>query len=260
MGWRGSSRMRCLVINLARAKDRLAAAMAQFRDAGINLERLDAVDARLLAKAEMDAAVRRFRFYVANARRIRPCEIACALSHMKCWREAFKDGTPVAAVFEDDITILDPKGLHDALEAIEHENDPDVPTVWLLHRGIPRGRDMSGRWYDLLAADDVGRSWCAAAYALNAAAGKRLAEILTPIVNVSDSWSTFARCGVRVLVATKPCAGFPKQVVFASTIERRPGGMWRFAWFRRFYWWRVRVCFWIDLALKRLEGKRTGLA
>ena len=244
--------MKCLVINLARAKDRLAVVMPHFRAAGVKLERVDAIDACLMTKAEQDAAVRRVRFYIANARRIRPSEIACALSHMKSWREAFDDGTPVAAVFEDDVSILDPQGLHEALEAIERENDPSIPTVWLLHRGIPKGRDMSGRWYDLLTADDVGHSWCAAAYALNAAAGKRLAEILTPIVNISDSWSTFARCGVRVLVATRPCAGFIQQTQFASTMARRPNGMWRFAWFRRFYWWRVRVCFWFDLFLKRL--------
>lgn len=157
-------------------------------------------------------------------------------------------------MFEDDVSF-DAGPLKDALDAIAAENDPSVPTVWLLHRGLPKGRDMSGRWYDLRTSRDVARAWCAHCYVLNAAAAKRLSDILAPISNVVDAWPTFARCGVRILAASRPCAATREE---ASTIERASGGVWRFGWARRFYWFRYRLAFRLDLLLKSLAGKRRG--
>lgn len=249
-----TSGMKLMVINLARAERRLAAVKTLFAEAGLEFTRVDAVDASRLSAAELAAACPPVRFYFANARRARPGEIACALSHKKCWREAFADGAPLAAVFEDDVAF-DAGLLRDALNAIAAENDPSVPTVWLLHRGLPEGRDMSGRWYDLLTSRDVARAWCTHCYALNAAAARRLADILTPMANVADAWPTFARCGVRILVASRPCAATREE---ASSIARNPGGLWRFGWVRRFYWFRYRTAFRLDLLLKSLSGRRHG--
>ena len=244
--------MKLMLINLARATRRLAAAKALFAEAGLGFIRIEAVDASRLSGAELAAACPPVRFYLANARRVRPGEIACALSHRKCWKEAFSDGTPLAAVFEDDV-LFDADGLKDALHAIAEENDPSVPTVWLLHKGLPKGPDMSVRWYDLRTADDVARAWCAHCYALNAAAAERLADILTPMANVADAWSTFARCGVRVLAASRPCAATREE---ASSIPRTAKRGWRFKWVRDFYWFRYRLAFRLDLFLKSLAGKR----
>ena len=247
-----TSGMKLMVINLARAKQRLASVQELFARAGLDFIRVDAVDASLLSKADLAAACLPVRFYLANARRVRPGEIACALSHKKCWQEAFADGTPLAAVFEDDVTF-DADGLKDALNAIVEENDPSVPTVWLLHKWLPKGRDMSARWYDLRTADDIARAWCAHCYVLNAAAARRLTEILTPMVNVLDAWPTFARCGVRILVASHPCAATREE---SSSIERNAKRGWRRKWVRDFYWFRYRLAFRLDLILKSLAGKR----
>lgn len=244
--------MKLMVINLARAPQRLASVQALFAGAGLEFIRVDAVDASLLAKDDLAAACPPVRFYLANARRARPGEIACALSHKKCWQEAFADGTPLAAVFEDDVSF-DAAELKDALHAIAEENDPSVPTVWLLHKGLPQGRDMSARWYDLRTANDVARAWCTHCYALNAAAARRLADILTPMANVADAWPTFARCGVRILVASRPCAATREE---ASSIERKAKRGWSLKWVRDFYWFRYRLAFRLDLLLKTLAGKR----
>ena len=244
--------MKLMVINLARATERLASVQALFAGAGLEFDRVDAVDASLLSKADLAAACSPARFYLANARRVRPGEIACALSHKKCWKEAFSDGTPLAAVFEDDVSF-DVDGLKDALHAIAEENDPSIPTVWLLHKGLPEGRDMSARWYDLRTSDDVAHAWCTHCYALNAAAARRLADILTPMVNVADAWPTFARCGVRILVATRPCAATREE---ASSIERKAKRGWSLKWVRDFYWFRYRLAFRLDLLMKSLAGKR----
>ena len=244
--------MKLMMINLARATERLASVRALFAGAGLDFIRVDAVDASRLSKADLAATCSSVRFYLANARRVRPGEIACALSHKKCWQEAFADGTPLAAVFEDDVSF-DAAGLKDALHAIAEENEPSVPTVWLLHRGLPKGRDMSARWYDLRTANDVARAWCTHCYALNAAAARRLADILTPMVNVADAWPTFARCGVRILVASRPCAATREE---ASSIERKAKRGWHLKWVRDFYWFRYRLAFRLDLLMKSLAGKR----
>ena len=244
--------LKLMVVNLARATRRLAATKTQFAGAGLGFTRVEAVDASRLSRADLSAACPPVRFYLANARRARPGEIACALSHKKCWKEAFSDGTPLAAVFEDDVAF-DAAGLKDALAAIAAENDPSVPTVWLLHKGLPKGRDMSARWYDLRTADDVARAWCTHCYALNAAAAARLTDILTPMANVADAWPTFARCGVRVLAAARPCAATREE---ASSIQGAARRGWRFRWVRGFYWFRYRLAFRLDLLLKSLAGKR----
>ena len=64
-----------------------------------------------------------------------------------------------------------------------------------------------------------------------------------------DAWSTFARCGVRVLVASRPCARTRGE---ASSIPRAQNGLWRFRAVQRFYWWRFRLAFRLDLLLRAL--------
>ena len=244
--------MKLMVINLARATQRLASVQELFAGTGLDFIRVEAVDASRLSRADLAAACPPVRVYLANARRVRPGEIACALSHKKCWQEAFADGTSLAAVFEDDVSF-DAAGLRDALCAVAEENDPSLPTVWLLHKGLPKGRDMSARWYDLLTSRDVARAWCTHCYALNAAAAARLADILTPMANVADAWPTFARCGVRILAASRPCAATREE---ASSIERKSNRGWNLKWVRDFYWFRYRLAFRLDLLLKTLAGKR----
>ena len=245
--------MKCYLVNLDRAPDRLEASSRLFREAGIPFERIRAVDGSQLTPAERRAACPPFRFYLGNAHRVLPGEIGCALSHLQCWKTAFAGGEPLAAVFEDDVEFKGP-ALLDALEAIERGNDPAIPTVWLLHKGVPRPKELGGRpWFDILETDDIGHVFCTPAYALNAAAARRLAKLLTPLANVADAWSMYARSGVRVLALATPCAAQRK---VSSTIEYRPNFWWRQAWFRRLHWFRWRMAFRLDLFLKRLEGKR----
>lgn len=244
--------MKCFVVNLDRDKERLEATRALFASAGMDIERVSAVDARSMTAAQLREACPGFRFYLANARRVKPGEIGCALSHRKAWETLASRGLPLAAVFEDDI-LADMDRLREHLASIEATDDPLVPTVWLMNRGLPRPEGASGIWYDIRETKDVGRVWSTFCYALNAAAAKRLVRILTPMANVVDAWSTYARCGVRVLAATEAFAttrGVP------STLMKNDDPLWRRAWFRRFYWFRYRIAFWTDLFLKSLEIPR----
>jgi glycosyl transferase family 25 len=247
--------MKCYVINLEREKERLESIRKLFDGVGIPFRRVEAVDARRMDAAERRAVCPPFRFYLANAFRPAVGEIGCTLSHIKAWREAFSGGEPLAAVFEDDATF-DAAGLRAAFASIERENDPAVPTAWLLHKGLPRPAETKGDWYDILETDDIGHVFCVLAYVLNAAAARRLEAILTPKANVIDTWSVFARCGVRVLAAASPCA---TDVKFPSANGWKKDGLWRHAWYRRFHWFRWRLALHLDLFLKRFEGKRYSL-
>lgn len=245
--------MKCYLVNLDRAPDRLEVSRRVFAEAGLPFERVAAVDGAKLSPAERRAACPPFRFYLANAHRVLPGEIGCVLSHRKCWRMIQDSGEPLAAVFEDDVAFGGAP-VRETLEAIAAADDPSVPTVWLLHRGIPPPSGLAGRpWFDILETDDVGHVFCTPAYVANAAAARRLEELLTPMANVADAWSMYARSGVRILAPAEPCA-FQRRV--SSTIEYRPNFWWRQAWFRRFHWFRWRMAFRLDLLLKRLEGKR----
>ena len=84
------------------------------------------------------------------------------------------------------------------------------------------------------------------------AAGRRLAELLTPMAVPCDAWSTFARCGVRVLVASRPCARTRGD---DSTIPRPQNGLWRFRLVQKAYWLRYRLAFRLDLLLRRISGR-----
>ncbi len=219
----------------------------------MTFQRISAVNAKKLSPDEIKKYSSPVLFYLANARRCRLGEIACSLSHIKSWNTAFADqSADVAAIYEDDV-VFDGNELKKLLAAIESENDPDIPTVWLLHKGLPMARDLSSTWYNILLTRDIGHTWCTHCYALNTAAAKRITELLTPIRNPCDSWSTFARCGVRILAASQPCAATRRIV---STIQRKSNLSWRFSLFRKLYWIRFRFAFWFDLLF--LKSKYRG--
>ncbi|MBR1608613.1 MAG: glycosyltransferase family 25 protein [Kiritimatiellae bacterium] len=247
--------MKIYVINLDRSPERLAETKRQLDAAGLPFERFPAVDGRALSPAERREACPPLRFWLANGfRSVLPGEIGCALSHRGVWERIADGPGDVAAVFEDD-AVLDADALRDVLATAERDDDPAVPTVWLMQEGLPAPARLDGRrFYDILETDDVGHVFSTRAYALNRAAAKRLAAILAPVANVADTWSAYARCGVRVLAPVRPCA-FARKT--PSDIGPASGFLWRFGWYRRrVHWRRWKLSFRLDLLLKRLEGKR----
>ena len=244
--------MKCFVVNLDRDKERLETTRAMFSEAGMDFERICGVDARAMTAAELHEACPRLRFYIANARRVRTGEIGCALSHRKTWATVAERNLPLAAVFEDDI-LVDMDVLKKHLAAIEAANEPAVPTVWLMNHGLPKPKRMGGAWYDIREADGRVWAWGAYCYALNTAAARRLVQLLTPMVNVCDAWSTFARCGVRVLAAADASATTRAGL---STIARKSGGLWSRHWYQSFYWFRYGIAMRLDILLKRLSHGR----
>ena len=240
------------VINLDADTKRLEDTKVVFSSANLTFERIPAVAVSDMTPEEKKKAASPFLFYLANSRRVRQAEIACGLSHIKCWKTAFADGAVVAAVFEDDV-CFDAELLNVHLDEIEKTNDPNIPTVWLLQKGLPKGKHNDCMWYELTSTKDVGHSWCTICYVINASAAERITKILTPMSNVIDAWSTFARCGIRVLVASKPCA---TNRAVVSTIKRSTRRLWKYSLFRKFYWFRYHLSFWFDILFLKARFRK----
>ncbi|MDV2964393.1 glycosyltransferase family 25 protein [Nitratireductor aquimarinus] len=93
--------MKTLVINLERETSRLAHMRRVFGEQGLDFEVVTAVDASLLSPAELDNGRTGVpRFYELGAG-----EIACFLSHRKCWEIVAQSEDDYTVICEDDIFL-----------------------------------------------------------------------------------------------------------------------------------------------------------
>jgi len=83
--------MKCLVINLDRSVDRLAAATAEFSRIGIDFERVAGVDA--------------MNGVPFTSPPLTETEICCFLSHRRCWKAIADGPDQYGAIFEDDVVF-----------------------------------------------------------------------------------------------------------------------------------------------------------
>ena len=90
------------VINLDRAKERMAGVDAQCRRAGIDYTRIPAVDGRNLSPTDLKRAATPLCKTLCT-----PAMIGCALSHMRCWRKMVRDGRERVLIMEDDAKLVD---------------------------------------------------------------------------------------------------------------------------------------------------------
>ncbi len=90
--------MRCLVINLDRSPERLIHIGSQFSTFGLNFERVAAVDGR-----ELDDAVLAMQPVSKQWKKMNKAEIACFMSHRKCWAIIAEGSDAYSAVIEDDV-------------------------------------------------------------------------------------------------------------------------------------------------------------
>ena len=101
VGARGGFLLKAYVINLDRSTDRLAHVRRELGGAGVEFERITAVDgAALDARVIEDFCSRRT---AAKPDDWLPGEIGCFLSHREVWQRIAKGPDVWAAVFEDDI-------------------------------------------------------------------------------------------------------------------------------------------------------------
>lgn len=93
--------MQCLIINLDRSIDRMRHIEDQFKDFKGKLTRVEGCDAAKYKSTELLA----LKDLSISYRDMIPAEIACFLSHRKCWEIAANSSDEFTAVFEDDVFL-----------------------------------------------------------------------------------------------------------------------------------------------------------
>lgn len=95
--------MKSYLINLQRSPQRLSWMSDQFSQLGIEFERVEAIDGRQQTSSELQ----RHASPRLDGMEWTASEIACFLSHRKCWQIIASGEAPYAAVFEDDLHLDD---------------------------------------------------------------------------------------------------------------------------------------------------------
>ena len=240
--------MKAYLINLDRAPERLAAADAQLRAAGVAYERIPALDGRALGWAVLGPRVSRFRFTLVHGHPPALGAAASTLSHHEAYRRFLAAGEPAALIFEDDVT-LDPARFRRALDLIRPRLDPAKPELFLLcdHEGEtpPTGEGI---------APTGPCTACAEAYVITAAAARRFLALNDPLHAILDAWGHWARRGFAIWKVYPPAAtqaDVPSISHAASAASRRT----RWGWYVAL--WRVRLA--LTRALDALLYKVLGL-
>lgn len=241
--------MKTYLINLDRSTERLARERELFDRCGVPFERVPGVDGRKLSAEEIRRACNRFRFFLSTTRRVIVGEIGVALAHLECWRRLLASGEDRAAIFEDDADF-EREDVRRALAAVEADDVGDRPTCWLFQTGLPRPKDLADDavWYRTVDAPrNFGYVWTNTGYACNAAAAKILIRLNSPLRDVCDNWTVFARCGIEVKAYNHAfCRQFAYNV--RSTVEHKPQSRWRF----RLYWFRYLLAMRVNVLLMKL--------
>ena len=156
--------MKCLVINLDRSADRLAHVTEQFARIGVPFQRVAGVDAAAGA--------------TAAAPPLTVPEVACFLSHRRCWQIIADGKDRHGAIFEDDVVFAHDAG---ALLADAGWVPSDADLVKLETFFVPvrlgRRRAALGNGYSL--ARLVGRHVGAAGYVVSRTAARKLVQRTT---------------------------------------------------------------------------------
>ncbi len=109
-----------LLINMDGAHERLAHFQAQAAAAGLDFERVAAVNGRAMSEADLERHRDRAAIYPLSG-----AEIGCALSHRRAWEKIVEANVAWGCVFEDDACLVPDAG--SVISAWPH--DRDVPII-----------------------------------------------------------------------------------------------------------------------------------
>lgn len=199
--------MKAFLINLDREANRLAAASAQLRGAGVDFERFPAVYGKDLPAERREKEYRHFRWWCAVGRPIRDGEIGCALSHYGVYRKMLSEDIPLACVFEDDVLIEG--DLSSSLAEVEAFCDLGKPQVFLLSNHTGKCEPAHGI---LRSRGDRH----AESYVLTKAAVASLLKANCPMAVPCDYWDRWAGSGVIELYHVFPTICRPNEAAYAS--------------------------------------------
>jgi glycosyl transferase family 25 len=194
------------LINLDRATERLSFVMPQILALGLPLERISAVDGKILSRKEIesvaDAETYKKRFKTLPE----VGTIGCSLSHEKTWRKFLESDYEFALIFEDDVQF-DPKELLETVKSVvEKKFLWDIASFELKHHGCPvMASRLAGQKRLVFYLTNVTHSGC---YLINRNAAQKLLEKFYPIKMPLDHYFTAAwEFGIKF-------AGIEPRIVF----------------------------------------------
>lgn len=243
--------MKIFVINLASSPDRLSFVDNQLKGIGLDYERIDAVDGRLLNRKEMRSNVACVHCYCASKRNLTPGEIGCSLSHIKACREIIKDNLLYACVLEDDVVIDGPK-FRKVLGYIEDRlrKEADFPKVFLMSNFAGMRRDKDS----IEVERNPPNAWCADGYVLTRSAAQLILRANFPVVSVADVWNRWHDNLGLEIYRVHPAAITQNKADFRSDIGSRTDKSSRLMWLLRVYFINHILSF-IDKVMCVLKGQ-----
>lgn len=205
--------MKCFVINLDRAVDRLTSATAEFSRIGIDFERVAAVDAGAGAPT-------------SSAPHLVAAEVCCFLSHRRCWQIIADGPDQYGAVFEDDVVFS-----YDAGGLLADDSwvprDADVIKLETFYNRVRVGRRQMPAKNGYSVSRLFGQHLGSCGYLISKPAARRLLKTTMRIrapVDValfSPGQITSARNNIYQLMPALCIQGeHPTQIQFAARVHR----------------------------------------
>lgn len=125
------------LINLDRAKERLANVRPLIEEVGFNLIRISAIDGNLLSRNEIEKFCDLETYRYLYKMYPEPGTIGCAMSHAKVWKNFIESHSDFALVFEDDVRFV-PEQLKEAVSfCITNYDLWDFINLEVIHNGWP---------------------------------------------------------------------------------------------------------------------------
>lgn len=167
--------MQAYVINLDRSKDRYAFVKSQFDKFGIHHNRIAAIDKD---SAEDSGRMQTDR---TNWPTLYDAEVACFLSHIKCWEIIAHGESNCGAVFEDDVLIS--KDLHKIFSYSDLPSGIDILCIESFNCSVKLKKYGSIEFSDRKAEALVDFQPGSAGYILTKSAAKKLLKLSSYGIN-----------------------------------------------------------------------------
>lgn len=176
------------LINLDRSTDRLSFVKQYIDQLNMDVQRVSAVDGRLLDEDDVQKICDYERFKQLFNMLPERGTIGCSLSHEKVWNQFLKSNFEFALVFEDDV-VFDPIELKKCLEeVIKHKFLWDIVSFEMNHRGMPvKVTELCDDKFLSVYLTSVKHSGC---YIINRRAAKKLLDKFYPIIMPLDHYFT----------------------------------------------------------------------
>ena len=181
-----SNSVGAFLINLDRATDRLEFVKPNIDQLGFPVERISAVDGKLLSEKELREVCDYEKFKSYFKMLPERGTIGCSLSHEKALRNFLESEYEFALIFEDDV-VFNPHELRECVNAaIQKKNFWDILNFETFHDGLPVkiGNLYSDKHLSLYFTS-ITHAGC---YLINRETAKKLLEKFYPIVMPFDHY------------------------------------------------------------------------